>query len=443
MGYRMKKHISYLPASARRYSVSKDGKVYDYRDSLLRTAIGENGKEVEIEWVNGKRHYSIAILVLVTYNGWFIPDHLLDQVVPIYLNNNKNDCSYSNLTYRFEGNSLPVEDLDGFYYIPNFGKYAINKAGELINIETLKYKTWSITPPNETRNTQGGYRYNRVVRDDGVSVTLFRHRALWTAFNAFGSEIYDYVINHKNGICGDDRLENLELVTYLANNIHAVINGLRRDNRVVYSKNIKTGQELKFASLTQCATHFGFTHSSHIVSRITSGKIYSDYLVFKYNEGDWPNYDLENTKISIAKSTNQIMARDVHDGTILVFNGTFEGERLTGVKAGSILSHVKNKTVIPINGWNFRYTHLEQDWPVFNEYHLRIFKAFPIYPSDGLFVTYCENNKKEFFESVSMACQKLKLHKRIIYDHVKTGKSYKSKYLFTLFHLKHLSHPTE
>ena len=442
----MQNNIHYIPYSARRYSITSNGTVCTSSGEVLEKKLINGHYCVELTWVSGVGYYKVALLMLLCFNSVMLPDHLIDQIEPLYADNDCENLSAGNIFYKFKNGPIEVEDLPGYYYIPLYANYAISKLGHLVNWKTKKFKSWSITKPDVERNAKGGYAYSRVVNDIGGSVALFRHRAMCLTFLEYDSSVLRLVVNHKDGVPGNDWIENLEWATYKENNLHAVKTGLRLDNKPVLSKNIKTGEVLRFSSTNECAKHFGHPQGSYVRDRIISGKIYNDYLLFKDdNETPWPDVDLATAKIHIAKSSNKIIARNVFTGDLVVFNGTREASAFTGVKFATILRHVREDSEIPANGWNYRYQHREIIWPNHSKWHLKIYEKYPIYPPDGLFATNVETNEKRFFESVAVGANELKINKHVIYDSIRRKVAVvNGKWMFELFDIrKSLSLPTE
>jgi len=435
-----------VPNSGRRYYVNEIGQITTNTNVVIKTFKENDEIYIELDWVLGRRKYLVSIIVLVSFGLLKIPDYLLDEVIPLYRDNSKANLSPINLLYKFKNGRIEVEGFPGFYYIPFYVDYAINVNGELINIKTGKYKSWSITKPNEYKNATGGYRYSRVVNDLGFSKTLFQHRALCYVFKDYNNNVLDLVVNHIDGNPENNSINNLELVSHKRNNIHAVEIGLRGDNKPVLSRNIKTGEVIRFESIAACGRYYGQPRAGFVVHRLKNkSTIYSDMLQFKYDDGTpWNDVPLENIEISRIGKAELILARNVFTGKIIFFNGSSDGEILTGVKKDTILLHVRENKNIPIKGWNFRWSSDDITWPEHTEKHLKIYSKFPIYPPDGAIVIDVDNSEELFFESVSLACCYLKITKAIFHNSLRSGKPINGKYNVRLFRLReNLGHPTE
>lgn len=430
----------YLPWSARRYQINGVGTVTDRTDREINPVLKDGIKCVDLEWILGKVVYPIALLVLIAFDKLAIPAHLFEEVIPLFRDGNENNFSPDNLLYKFKSGKLEVEDHPGFYYIPFHVNYAINEEGDLVNIETRKFKKWSVTPPGD-KNQTGGYLYTRVVTDLGFSKTLFLHRALCLVFKDFGANVESIVVNHKDGRPSNNALNNLEWSTYRDNNIHALDNGLRGDNRPMFSKNLLTGEILWFRSLGECGRHYGQPQGGFIQHRLRHArdKVYPDMLLFKRDDGsDWPIIDLDEIEITRSGGLWDIQARNVFTGEIIIFTGAEAGVSLTGVKKGTIISHLTKDTVIPVNGWNFKWhsNYGETTWPVFTEKHLKIFAKFPNSAPDGAIVVNQETGEELFYESIAMACNALAIEKWLFYSYAKTGKLLKNKYKVKIFDIR-------
>ncbi len=437
----------FLPWSARRFSVDGVGKIYDSKNCEIKTTLKQGVRYVELEWVNGKKKYPVALVVLVCFNKLGLPEHLYSEVEPLFKDGNTENLSPGNLLYKFKPGKLEVEGYPGYYYVPFFVKYAINEEGLLLNIETGKVKVWSVTSVNGDKNQTGGYIYCHAINDSGSSKTLFKHRALCFTFKDYNSDIEDLVINHIDGDPTNNRLNNLEITTYLENNLHALNTGLRGDNKPVLSKNLVTGEIMWFRSQGECGKFYGQTRAGFLQHRLkhAKDKVYPDMLLFKYDDGtQWPEINLEEVEITRSGGLWDIQAKNVFTGDIVIFTGAAAGLEYTGVEKQTIIAHMLKESVIPINGWIFRWhsNYSNIAWPTFTEKHLLIFSKYPMNPPDGVILKNIRTGEEIFFESVEIACKSLDTKKHTIYTHAKTGKIFNEKYKVELFKIRENIGPT-
>jgi hypothetical protein len=111
-------------------------------------------------------------------------------------------------------------DIPGYdgYQAGTLGNIRIRDTGKIITnsaVGTSRYK-------REKRNTDGRIieQYKFVsLHVNGKSVRKLVHRLIALAFLGEPS-IYKSIVNHKNGVKRDNRLENLEYVTYSENTQH-------------------------------------------------------------------------------------------------------------------------------------------------------------------------------------------------------------------------------
>lgn len=427
----------YLPFSSRRYSIDKLGKLTDAKNNVVSTFIKGNEIFVKLDWVEGRKEYKLAILVLVAYGKVNLPDHLISRVEPLYLDGDSNNLSPINILYKYINFPLEVEEFSGFYYVPFYDNYAIDKNGVILNITTGKIKTWSTMVPISGSNKTSGYRYTRVVNNFGNSKLLFMHRAMCLVFLDYDQTVEKLVVNHKNGITSDNSINNLEWCTYRENNIHAIKNGLRLKVQPILMKNLITNEVKRFSSAGECGKYLGKTRGEYIRNRLISigGKVYNDMLIFKVDDGsEWP--DVKDMKICRLGKGSDIVARNIFTGDIIIFNGINEGFNLTKVKPETILRHVNDEVDIPINGFNFRYYTDNLDWPKHSARHLIIYDKFPVYPSDGVIMTDAITGEDTFFPSAAEACNVLKISRQLLGYYINNKLTYKDKFILTYFKIR-------
>lgn len=317
----------------------------------------EEGLKVDIDWIAGRGSYLVGALVLLTYLKIDLDDKHWLEIEPLYKDGDNTNVCLQNLTYRFKNGPLEAEGYPGFYHVPFFSRYAINKDGTMINVHTGKEKSWYVSAGNPERNCLGGYNSTRVVNHHGNSTGIFQHRALCLTFKPYGANVDEMVVNHKDGDKSNNDLDNLEWTTHLENNLHAIQTGLKGATlKPVLMLNRLTGEVQRFNSLVECLEKIGKQHLSYIYHRLVStrsGVRVKDSVLFKYDDGTaWPETDMRLTY----QNANGIKATatNVSTGEVVEFAGAGAGQKLTGVKRATILFNLKKGREVPVGGWVFR-----------------------------------------------------------------------------------------
>lgn len=441
----MFKESYYLPESGNRYKVNQYGKVLDSNNCEIPFEIIDGKPQVLLEWIDGKKYYCAAFVIIVGFKMVELPIFLLKEVEPLYKDNNVNNLSPQNIFYRFKSGPLEVPGIPGFYYIPFYTEYVINREGKLINLLTGKEKVWTITKPpkNNTKNITSGYSYCNLVKHELFSSRLLLHRALGFVFNRYDNNLWELVSNHKDGNPKNNAVENLEWVTRTRNNLHAVENGLRPNStRPVLMKDLKTGNIQRFESVTTCSRFIGKNSNEMIWWRLkySPTKVFNDRLLFKYDDGsEWPDINLDNTKICRSGTKNDIIARNVFTGNIVIFESAAEGQKLLGVDIDTITKHVRLLFDTPVNGYNFRYLDELKSWPVHSAKHLKIYEKYPLYPRNGYDAKNIETGEELFFCDYTEAIEYFKCYSRSdFFNRIRLGKLFDGKYLLTIFKVREI-----
>ena len=155
--------------------------------------------------------------------------------------------------------------------IPNFPLYLVSTYGRIMN-----HKTKRLLKP--TKKPAGYLQVNLWKNNKGYTKDI--HQIVYTSFTK-DFDLYDYVINHVDGNKANNKLTNLEKITYKENNLHAVYT-IKTNNCakpvIQYDKNGNIIRE--FASIAQATR---LTSISNISRAIKSGRTAGSYY-WKFKE---------------------------------------------------------------------------------------------------------------------------------------------------------------
>lgn len=189
--------------------------------------------------------------------------------------------------YEYCGGVVVIEPNDEFKPIPGYSKYLIDSSGRVFSLISGRFL-------NGHRNRQSGYYNYSLINDDGKHRTEGRHRLMGMAFKPPKEDVSGLVVNHENGIKGDDFLDNLTWTTHTGNIEHAGANNLTDKCKPIEVRNIVTGEVLEFASIRKCADHMGLSKDS-ISYRLKFGpeRVYPEKAQYRFKSAEtWDTVDI-------------------------------------------------------------------------------------------------------------------------------------------------------
>jgi hypothetical protein len=203
-------------------------------------------------------------------------------------------------------------------------------------------------------------------------------------------------VNHKNGIPGDDRLDNLEWVTPSENVKHAYDNGLHSEKTVsVDVLNWRTGEQRSFSTVQAAADELNVLHTLICYRlRVGNERRYHDGWRFKYHNDDWLPLD---THVRKSSRNTVILIYNVFEKKTIIVPTLAMAAELTNVKRDTIHQQCNRKVITPFNGWLFRYEMDFEGWPKFTEKHLEFFKGRVNVKSDAIIVEDAVTNEEIYF----------------------------------------------
>jgi len=297
---------------------------------------------VNLFWIEGYKSYKVSYLLASVFKPINIPVKLWKFLTVKFKDSNNQNLSLDNLIWKFPKEGLECEKNKGYYYIPCFTKYVINREGSVI-----QHLTQNKLEGHERINKYYNYdlTFDVIISLNKRSTSIGRHRLLAMTFLDYPINADNLDINHINGIPGDDWVENLEWVTRSENMLHAFKNNLRKDSRNVIVTNHVTGEITKYFSAHECERALGLTRSV-IHYRIKSGAIYPPGLSFKYEEG------IVN-KCSKDKFGINVIMKNIKTNEIKEFKSIIECSKFLNVHKKVIQRRLKNNIVVPFRDYVF------------------------------------------------------------------------------------------
>lgn len=190
-----------------------------------------------------------------------------------------------------------AEGFPGYYVIPAFPNYAISKEGRVVNWKSGKWL--------HGYKSALGYHYFHLRGHLGIERVVGRHRLLGSVFKPPKANEENLVINHLDGVKGQDTIENLEWTTQQGNIEHAGALGLSPKCKPISVRNAVSGEVKHYPSIIEYARVSGMTKDA-IIHRLKFGesRLFPELRQYRYRNDNklWfiPTV-VENTKIRFGK----------------------------------------------------------------------------------------------------------------------------------------------
>jgi hypothetical protein len=363
--------LTSLFSSNRKYLINTKGQIKDLEGNDLPYNKDIDGNKIVTcyGW-DGFREYRVIDLIVVQYKFLSIPIDEYNKIVAFVIDGNPENTNASNIGYRFSSGLLEYKLRPGFYYVPGFTMLAINRDGDTISVDSNVIKSYYKTKPCKASNSKGGYYVGYCSVKNMGNLTISRHRLLCLTFKPYPDNVDSLVVNHKDGVPGNDWLDNLEFITRGQNNIHAYVNNLKQQNHPVLVKDVLTGKVTEYCSISECSRALGYAVDETIRQRILTskyGRIFQDgtQVKLKSDARDWVIYDDPEKEIENNQERIPVSVRDCRDLSVFDYSSIRESSIATGIIDSTISMRLTNGDKRPLFGYQFKKQKDGCEFPMF------------------------------------------------------------------------------
>ena len=365
--------LTSLLGSENKILINNLGQIKDVNGNNLELHRDSDGHQLVTccGW-DGLRQYRVIDLVAIQFKELLIDKTQFKQVAAFVIDGDKDNTHANNIGYRFIPGPLQVLIHEGFYHVPGYPILSINQKGDLLNVKTGTIYKYYIHRGDIKKNIRGGYYLFNTSSKGLGNFSSSRHRALCLTFKEYPDNVDSLIVNHINGIPGDDRLENLEWATKGDNNLHAYVNDLKNQHDRVLVRNILTNEVTEYYSVSECARKLGYATDETIRQRLKAsvfGQVFQDGTQIKYKADlrDWV-YIVDPEK-AVRENQQRLpcIVRCCKTLTVTELGSVTDAAKHTGVLRGNIEYRLKKSDKSPLSGWQFKYTRDSEEFPSFTE----------------------------------------------------------------------------
>lgn len=248
------------------YSVSTNGTIKNnITNRILKYYIRNGYPSITLCKENKKKTFNIHTIVASHFlekpEGQYVVNHKNEDKTDSRLDNleyvtYRENTSYSASSKRTK-NSISF-DISEFQEIPHHINYMISKNGDIYS-KKIKRLCCQMILPN-------GYHKIKLKADNGTYKDYYVHVLVAMTYLQYSPSTNKIVINHIDGIKGNNHISNLEIITQKENMKHSVhINQASIFRKAVYYLD-ESGKQIEFRSAKEASLTTGIDNSSILKS---------------------------------------------------------------------------------------------------------------------------------------------------------------------------------
>lgn len=238
----------------------------------------------------------------------------------------------------FRENLIEHEEYKGFYQHPWCKHLWVNKNGKIFNEDFNNFHSFK----------EGTGNYKRINN-------IPRHRIVVETFLVPPPHIpkEKLIVNHINGVPGDDWLDNLEWTDYSGNSTHAYQNGLRSDNLVVLCKDLRSGEVKEFYSMSECGRYFNVTSGMIFwhLKESNKGRLCFGYYLLIRKGDDWPDVGSELIGTHRNGSVRNVILFDKKNSKCFIAESVGAAAEICGCQGSALSGRLRRAQSSNLNGW--------------------------------------------------------------------------------------------
>lgn len=382
-----------VPISGGKYRIDTNGILLDKNNNKIQQYLNSNDElVVSINLWDRYQEYKIALIVAITFKKIHVPYHRWHQLDILHIDNNKNNVHPGNLVWKFPLGGLLHTTLDGFAYIPGYSKYVISKEGKILHAHSGKEINFFF---------EENYAKCRLLPDIGNVTTTGRHRLICLAWLEYPSNVDVLVVNHINGVPGDDWVSNLEWCTRKENNQHAWKNGLTKIDSTIQMRNVSTGEIKEFSGYLDCARYLNLNKDT-VKYRVKSKNqpVYNGFLQFKLRakKEPWREVEVIKDRPLNVGVPSPIKARNIFTSEVTSYTNVAECARQLNIPTMCVHTALGNKLLPrPYKGFDFKLESDNSEWTNYSENELKVYKEIPMGRPVSAIITDTTTNTEQVF----------------------------------------------
>jgi len=336
---------------------------------LKKSFLNSNGERCinSVFWSEVKV-YTVAEIMAHSFKPTNVDYTLWNKLSIIHVDSNKENIKPCNLIWK---HNSPIEHPvnKGYYYVPGYSRYIINKEG--VCLDTFNDKLMNVRISNDYHCFGLQPDHSKFWTKIGI------HRVLALAFLDYPATVDILQVNHIDGIKYNNELSNLEWCTPKYNVLHARENGLLNNGKIVLCRDVVTNTITEYISTSECARQIGINKTSLLERLQRKGQlVYPGNLQFKYKSDETPWREIKDLKSEflLRNLPRPVKVKNIFTGEIKTFDRIKDAATHYNLNLGGLDNALRYKSNKTYKQFNILDKNSDENWTVFSNDELEKIK---------------------------------------------------------------------